>query len=44
MLRRLIDYIAHLFSKIFHAKTDKKKEGDKRRENNGPPDSIYPLW
>jgi len=37
-------HIAIVLSKIFGAKKKEKAKEGKRCGNDGPPDSIYPLW
>jgi len=44
MLKRLIERVMRPFKKKTVVKNHKKKTPDKSKENNGPPDSIYPLW
>ena len=44
ILSSMGQHIAIVLSKIFGAKKKEKAKEGKRCGNDGPPDSIYPLW
>ena len=44
MLKRLINYMARMWYKMFNKNKSITKSCHKKDKSDGPPDAIYPMW